>query len=153
MQMQMRDSAELTGPTILGQPALLSAVPGVRPFLFIGKFFRQHPLLLLTQTMLTLSCGCSWLTTFPLYTTLQPLLISLLSLQLHAPISVALLLVSMPLLSLVFSCIWLNNAVLLFMLSTFLPTALCGMSFQKHLSRYRNKECCHSRYAVQTSQT
>lgn len=40
MQMQMRESAELTGPTILGQPALLSAVPGVRPFLFIGKFFQ-----------------------------------------------------------------------------------------------------------------
>lgn len=60
MQTQMWEPENFKGLTILGQPVLLSVVPLVRPFLFIGKFFRQYLSLLLTQTTLTICCGYSW---------------------------------------------------------------------------------------------
>lgn len=71
---------------------------------FLCKIFRQHPFLLLTQTTLRLFCGCSWLTKFPLYTMLQLTFLSVPSLQSHALICIGLLLVSLPLTSVVFSC-------------------------------------------------
>lgn len=126
----MWEPANLTGLTILGQPAFLSVVPWVRPFLFIGKFFRQYPSLLLTQTTLTPSCGCSRPAKSPCT-------------GCYSSCSYLYYLCSYTLLSKL-CCYWFPHhcwvwfpapfdRMLLFCSSycLLLPTILCGMSFQK----------------------
>lgn len=154
MQTQTWEPASLTGLTIFSQPVFLSVVPWVRPFLFIGKFFRQYPSDLLTQTSLTISCGCSCPAKSPcpgcysscsyLYYLGSYMLLSKLRCYWFPS-----------------HCwIWFSVAfdLMLFFCSSyclcFCPQYCVGW-FSKNASHdiETKKECCHSRYTAQTLKT